>query len=71
MWCCWISLDRNPRLLRKRGLELASECGRITGNPSLTDKGRVADNPSGISVSLQVEYKQFIGNVHLLGSSLR
>src|SRR5882762_8385175 len=27
------------------------------------DCGRVADHPSGISVNLQVEYKQFIGNV--------
>jgi hypothetical protein len=32
---------------------------------------RIADHPSGISVSLQVEYKQFIGNVHLVDSSLR
>jgi hypothetical protein len=36
-----------------------------------TDYFSIADHPSGISVSLQVEYKQFIGNVHLLGSSLR
>lgn len=32
---------------------------------------RVADNPPEISVSLQVEHKQFIGNGHLIGSSLR
>jgi hypothetical protein len=32
---------------------------------------RVADQPPGISVSLQVENKQFIGNGHLIGSSLR
>src|SRR6202035_4105641 len=31
---------------------------------------RVADHPPGISVSLQVEHKQFIGNGHLIGSSL-
>jgi hypothetical protein len=30
-----------------------------------------ADHPPGISVSLQVEDKQFIGNGHLIGSSLR
>jgi len=35
------------------------------------DNFRIADHPSGISVNLQVEYKQFIGNVRLLGSSLR
>jgi len=39
---------------------LLPECGFVLG-----------DHPSGISVSLQVEYKQFIGNVHVLGSSLR
>ena len=32
---------------------------------------RVADQPPGISVSLQVENKQFIGNRHLIGSSPR
>jgi hypothetical protein len=32
---------------------------------------RVADHPPGISVSLQVEHKQFIGNGHLIGSSPR
>jgi hypothetical protein len=37
----------------------------------LPDNFRFADHPSGISVNLQVEYKQFIGNVHLVGSSLR
>jgi len=31
----------------------------------------IADQPPGISVSLQVENKQFIGNGHLIGSSLR
>jgi hypothetical protein len=31
---------------------------------------RVADRPPGISVSLQVEHKQLIGNGHLIGSSL-
>ena len=35
------------------------------------DYFRVADNPPGISVSLQVEHKQFIGNGQLSGSSLR
>ena len=30
-----------------------------------------SDNPPGISVSLQVEHKQFIGNGQLIGSSLR
>jgi hypothetical protein len=29
------------------------------------------DKPPGISVSLQVEHKQFIGNGHLIDSSLR
>jgi hypothetical protein len=32
---------------------------------------RLADHPPGISVSLQVEHNQFIGNGHLIGSSLR
>jgi len=31
---------------------------------------RFADHPPGITVSLQVEHKQFIGNGHLIGSSL-
>ncbi len=35
------------------------------------DYFRVADKPPGISVSLQVEHKQFIGNGQLIGSSLR
>jgi hypothetical protein len=30
----------------------------------------LADDPPGISVSLQVENKQFIGDGHLIGSSL-
>jgi hypothetical protein len=32
---------------------------------------RLADHPPGISVSLQVEHKQFIGNGYLIGSLLR
>jgi hypothetical protein len=32
---------------------------------------RVANHPPGIGMSLQVEYKLFIGNGHLIGSSLR
>jgi len=32
---------------------------------------RFADQPPGISVSLQVENKYFIGNGRLIGSSLR
>ena len=35
------------------------------------DHFRLADSPPGISVSLQVEHKQFIGNGQLIGSSLR
>jgi hypothetical protein len=37
----------------------------------ILDYFRIADHPPGISVSLQVEHKQFIGNEHLIGSSLR
>jgi len=37
----------------------------------ILDYFRMADHPPGISVSLQVEHKQFIGNGHLIGSSLR
>jgi len=36
----------------------------------ILDYFRIADNPAGISVSLQVEHKQFIGNGQLIGSSL-
>src|SRR5882672_7297190 len=32
---------------------------------------KASDHPPGISVSLQVENKYFIGNGHLIGSSLR
>jgi hypothetical protein len=35
------------------------------------DYFRIADQPPGISVSLQVENKQFIGDGHLIGPSLR
>jgi len=35
------------------------------------DNFRVANHPPGISVSLQVEDKQFVGSGHLIGSSLR
>jgi hypothetical protein len=31
---------------------------------------REENNPAGISVSLQVEHKQFIGNGQFIGSSL-
>jgi hypothetical protein len=57
MWCCWISLDRNPRLLRQRGLELASECGRITGcpevNPSTAEQNlrQVFPSPNAFKVA--------------------
>ena len=37
----------------------------------ILDYFRMADHPPGISVSLQVEHKQFIGNGHLIGSSRR
>jgi hypothetical protein len=45
--------------------------GRITGKLGSNPKVRFADKPPGISVSLQVEHKQFIGNGHLIDSSLR
>ena len=45
-------------LASSRILELGARCGRV------------ADHSPGISVSLQAEHKQFIGNGHLIGSSL-
>jgi hypothetical protein len=43
----------------------------LLNNALLSAHFRVADQPPGVSVSLQVENKQFIGNGHLIGSSLR
>jgi hypothetical protein len=37
----------------------------------ILDYFRMADHPPGISVSLQVKHKKFIGNERLIGSSLR
>jgi len=48
-----------------------TELPRTYPNDAQLDYLRIADNPPGISVSLQVEHKQFIGNGHLIGSSLR
>ena len=44
---------------------------RLLPRTRFRDNFRVADQPPGISVSLQVENKYFIGNGHLIGSSLR
>jgi hypothetical protein len=57
--------------------KLLSGHGRMTGKPEVIPGKpdryyfRIADHPPGISVSLQVEHKQFIGNGQLIGSSLR
>src|SRR6266702_3692560 len=43
----------------------------LLNNALLSAHFLFADKPPGISVSLQVEHKQFIGNGQLIGSSLR
>jgi hypothetical protein len=37
----------------------------------ILDYFRIADHLPAITVSFQVEHKQFIGNGHLIGSSMR
>ena len=59
------SIDGKWRSLHTSGLP------GIDPHAAILDYFRVADHPPGISVSLQVEHKPFIGNGHLIGSSLR
>ncbi len=64
------SSKRNrPLLLYGRLLDDSRPSHGLTAtNP---DYFLFADHPSGIRVNLQVEHKQFIGNGHLVDSSLR
>ena len=64
------SSKRNrPLLLYGRLLDDSRPSHLLTAtNP---DYFLFANKPPGISVSLQVEHKQFIGNGRLIGSSLR
>ncbi len=64
------SSKRNrPLLLYGRLLDDSRPSHGLTAtNP---DYFLFVDQPPGISVSLQVENKYFIGNGHLIGSSLR
>jgi hypothetical protein len=38
MWRCWTSPNHNPSLPRRRGLEFASDCGRMAGERKLMTK---------------------------------
>jgi hypothetical protein len=63
-----------PKVCARRAHRAASLTGRLRvddGQVGSNPKVRFADKPPGISVSLQVEHKQFIGNGHLIDSSLR
>jgi hypothetical protein len=58
----WLERIMNAKSKNLKGVEeYLIEMTRIT----------LADHPPGISVSLQVEYKRFIGNGHFIGSLLR
>jgi hypothetical protein len=38
MWRCWTSPNHNPSLPRRRGLEFASDCGRMAGDAEVTQQ---------------------------------
>ena len=65
---CWFKVARS---VQSGDHFLQADFRVLTRTVPTLDYFRIADHPPVISVSLQVERKQFIGNGHLIGSSLR
>jgi hypothetical protein len=65
---CWFQVARS---VQSGDHFLQADFQVLIRTVPILDYFRIADHPAGISVSLQVEHKQSIGNGHLIGSSLR